>query len=60
MFDATNIEYPYESTDVFRDESLYTVPIQRQMSIYNRCRHFALAVAFPFPLRLPFGTIAAS
>jgi len=37
--DAANIEYPFESTDMFRDESLYTVPIQRHASIYNRCRH---------------------
>jgi hypothetical protein len=28
ILDATNIVYPYESTDVFRDKSLDTVPIQ--------------------------------
>ena len=60
ILDAANIVYPYESPDVFRDESLYTVPIQRQASINNRCRQFALAVAFPFPLRLPFRAITAS
>jgi hypothetical protein len=26
--DATNIAYPYESMDVFQDESVDTVPIQ--------------------------------
>jgi len=36
---ATNIDYPYESTEVFRDEFLYTLPIQRQASIYNWCQH---------------------
>jgi len=40
ILDATNIVYPYESMDVFQDESLYTVPIQRRASIYNWCRHF--------------------
>ena len=28
ILDAANIVYPYESTDVFRDESLYKIPIQ--------------------------------
>jgi len=37
--DASNIEYPYVSTDVLREESLYRIPIQRQVSIYNQCRH---------------------
>ena len=40
ILDATNFVYPYESTDLLRDESLYMVPIQPQASIYNRCRHF--------------------
>ena len=32
---------------MFRDESLYTVPIQRQASIYNRCRHFCPRSCLP-------------
>ena len=40
ILDAANIVYPYESTDVFRDESLCTVLIYRPESIYNRCQHF--------------------
>ena len=28
ILDAANIVYPYESTDVFWDDSLHTVPIQ--------------------------------
>jgi hypothetical protein len=28
ILDAANVVYPYESTDVFQDESLYTVQIQ--------------------------------
>jgi hypothetical protein len=47
ILDAANIVYPYESTDVLRDESLYTVPIQRQASIYNRCRHFCPSSCLP-------------
>jgi len=38
--DAATIINPYESTTVFWDESLYTVPIQQQVSIYNLCLHF--------------------
>jgi hypothetical protein len=39
IFDTANIVSPYESTDVFHDEFLYAVQIQRQLSIYNRSRH---------------------
>jgi hypothetical protein len=35
ILDTANIVYPYESTDVFQDEFIYMVPIQRQASIYN-------------------------
>ena len=45
---ATPIVYADESTDVIRHESLYTVPIQRQVSIYNRCRHFRPSSCLPF------------
>jgi len=58
MLDAANIAYPYESMDVFQDVSLYTVTIERQASIYNQCRHSALA--FPLRLLLPLGVIAVS
>jgi len=37
IFDTANIAYPYESTDVFRNETFYTVQILRQASIYTRC-----------------------
>jgi hypothetical protein len=47
ILDAANIVYPYESRDMFRDESLYTVPIQRQAWIYNRCRHFCPSSCLP-------------
>ena len=39
ILDPTNIVCPYESMDVFRDESLFTILIQRQASIYTRCWH---------------------
>jgi len=39
ILDATSIVYPYGSTDVFQDESLYSVSIQPQASIYNRFWH---------------------
>jgi len=39
ILDATNIVYPYEFTDLFRDESFSMVPIQQQASIYDRCWH---------------------
>jgi hypothetical protein len=41
MIDAAKIVYPYESAEVFRDESFHTFPIQRQASIYNRCQHLS-------------------
>jgi len=47
ILDAADILYPYESTDVFWDQSLHTVPIQWQASIYNRCRHFCLSISLP-------------
>jgi len=47
ILDAANIVYPYESTDVFRDESLYMVPIQKQVSIFNWCRHFCPSSCLP-------------
>jgi len=50
ILDAANIVYPYESTDVFRDESPYTVQIQRQESIYNWCRHGCPSSCLPLPV----------
>jgi len=47
IVDATYIVYPYESTNEFWDESLYQVPIQRQVLIYNRCRHFCPSSSLP-------------
>jgi hypothetical protein len=38
----------YESPDVFEDESLHMILIQRQ------------GLIFPIPLQLPFGAIAES
>jgi hypothetical protein len=35
MLEAASIVYPYESTDEFRDESLYIFPIQHAVPIYN-------------------------
>jgi len=52
MLDAASIEYPYESTDMFRDESPYTVPIQRQASIYNQCRHLCPSLPLSFAAAL--------
>jgi hypothetical protein len=46
--------------NVFQNEYLYMVAIHRQASIYNRCRHFDLAVAIPISLRLRFEAIAVS
>jgi len=40
ILDTANIEYPYQSTDVFQDESLYTVPIQQQVYIDTQCRYY--------------------
>jgi len=45
--DAANRVYPDESTDEFRDESRYTVPIQWHVSIYNWCRHFCPSISLP-------------
>jgi len=47
ILDAAKIEYLDESTDVFRDGSLYTVPIQREVSMYNWCRHFCPSSCLP-------------
>jgi hypothetical protein len=52
ILDVANIVYRYESTDVFRDESLYMVPIQRQASIYNRCRHLCPSLPLSFAAAL--------
>jgi hypothetical protein len=52
VLNAANIVYPYESTDVFRDESLDTVPIQRQASIYTRCRHLCPSLPHSFAAAL--------
>jgi hypothetical protein len=35
ILSAANNINPYESMEVFQDESLYMVPIQRQALIYN-------------------------
>jgi len=40
ILDAANFVNPYESMDVFRDDFLYTVPIQCHALIYNLCRDF--------------------
>jgi len=47
FLDGTNIVYPYESMDVFRDEFLDTVPIQWLASIHTRCRHFDPSSCLP-------------
>jgi len=47
---TANIVYPYESTDVFKDESMYTVPFERQGSIYNWCRHCCPGSSLPLSL----------
>jgi len=49
VLNTANIVYQYDVTDVFRDESLHTVPIQWQVSIYNWCRH--LCPILPLSLR---------
>jgi len=49
---SANIVHQYESTDVFEDESLYTVPIQRQALIYNRCRHLCHSLPLSFAAAL--------
>ena len=48
IIDAANIVYLYESTDVFGDESRFPVPIQRQTSIHNRCRHHCPSLPLSF------------
>jgi len=35
IFYTTKSIYPYESTDVFHNDMMYTVPIQLQASVYN-------------------------
>jgi hypothetical protein len=47
ILDAANFEYPYEPTDVFRDEFLYMVLIQPQALIYNRHRQFGPSGCLP-------------
>jgi hypothetical protein len=58
ILDDANIAYPDESTDEFRDESLYMVPIQQQASIHTDVGIPAQAFAFPVLLELPVGGIA--
>jgi hypothetical protein len=58
ILDAGNIVYPYQSTNMFRDEFLYSDPIQRQALIITDVGPFALAVSIP--LLQPFGAIAVS
>jgi hypothetical protein len=50
--DAVNIVCLYESTDVSRDESLYTVPMQRQASIYYRCQLLCSSLPLSFAAAL--------
>jgi hypothetical protein len=45
--DAANIVYPYDSTDVFQDESQDMVPIKQQTSIYNRSWHCCPSSCLP-------------
>jgi len=47
IHDTANIVYPYESTDVLRDESLHMVLIQRQASIHNQYQHFCRSSCLP-------------
>jgi len=44
---AANIVYPYASTNVFRNESLYILLIQWHLSTYNRCCHFCHSSCLP-------------
>jgi hypothetical protein len=60
ILDATKIVYPYQSTDVFRDESVDTVLIQNRRQFISDVGIFDVAVAYPFSLWLPFGAIAES
>jgi len=52
IFTAADIEYPYESTDVFQDESLYVVPIQWQGSIFIPCWHLCHSLPHCFAAAL--------
>ena len=52
IFEAPNIVYLYQSTDVFRDESLYMVLIKWQASIYNWCRHLCPSLPLSFAAAL--------
>jgi len=54
--DYANIVDEYESTDVFQDEPLHTLLIQGKRRFITDVGIFALA--FPFPLLMPFGDIA--
>jgi len=47
ILDPTIIVYPDESNVVFWDEYLYTVPLQWQVSICNRCQHFSPSSCHP-------------
>jgi len=47
ILDDANYAYPDVSMDVFRDESHYTVSIQWQSSIHNRCWHFCPSSFLP-------------
>jgi len=52
--DTANIEYLYESTDVFQEESLVTVQIQQLESMYNRCPNFCLSGVLPLSCAAAF------
>jgi len=52
VLNTANIVYPCESTEMFRDVYPYTVPIQRQVSIYNHCRHHFPSIPFSFAAAL--------
>jgi hypothetical protein len=51
ILDTTNIVRPYVSTDVFQDECIYTLMIEQQAFISNRCQD-------PYPI-LPHSFAAA-
>jgi hypothetical protein len=50
ILDTTQIVYPYESTDVFRNGSHYTVWIPSQALIGNWCRHCCPRSYLPLPV----------
>jgi len=52
ILDSTNSVYPYESTDVFRDKSIYTVPIQLQASISHWSWHLCPSLTLCFAAAL--------